>query len=102
MVSKRRLPPANGHSNGAKVVLPKFKEGDRARRLPNGPSGIVVQVERQRVLMYWGTTSYPHGSGMVEKRFEDWVPKIELELMTEPVISPDEVIKRQAMGRGGG
>jgi hypothetical protein len=52
-------------------VVPKFKKGDRARRLPDGPIGLVVRTDRRRALMHWGTDSLGEHT--------DWVPKIELE-----------------------
>jgi hypothetical protein len=93
MVSKRRLPPANGNGHVAPAVIPKLKKGDRVNRLGGAPRGVVRQVKRGAALVWWGTAD--------SKEFVEWVSFIELELETERVVSPDEVIKRQAMGSGG-
>lgn len=93
MVSKRRLPPANGNGHAVAAVVPKLKTGDRVHRLGGNPRGIVRQVKKDKALVWWGTADC--------REVVDWELAIELELETEPVISPDEVIKRQAMGSGG-
>jgi hypothetical protein len=93
MVSKRRLPPANGNGH-APVPLPALRKGDRARRLPNGPYGVVVKTDKTRALMHWGTQAIPVGQEIVEKRFEDWVPKVELEKDTTPVVTDEEIARR--------
>ncbi|HET7110224.1 MAG TPA: hypothetical protein VFI41_05090 [Gemmatimonadales bacterium] len=97
MVSRRRLPPANGngHSNGASAVIPTLRKGDRARRLPAGPIGIVLKTEKHRALMHWGTTSFPGAHGLVENRIEEWVPKIELERVAERIVTDEEIAQRQ-------
>jgi hypothetical protein len=88
---------SNGHApagHAVEAVVPKFKKGDHARRLPAGPSGVVVRTDRYRALMHWGTQAARDSHGnQIEHRYEEWVPKAELEPVA--VVSPDEVTKRQ-------
>jgi hypothetical protein len=74
-------------------VVPKLKKGDRVHRLGGNPCGIVRQVKKDKALVWWGTAD--------SREVVGWEPAIELELGIEPVISPDDVIKRQVMGGNG-
>jgi len=91
-VSRRRLPatkPMELPAEEAKPRAARFKADDRVTRVGGRPAGIVRQVKKGQVLVYWGTAD--------NREVTSWVPARELERFKERIVPPDEVIKRQAM-----
>lgn len=84
--------PGSGKRPLAPEPIPEmmaFRVGDRIVRYPDGPRGIVTQLNSDGdVFCHWGTTSIPDHTaegGQREQRFEDWVPAAELKLEEEPI-----------------
>lgn len=92
-VSRRRLPATKPMELPAEEPKPRaarFKVGDRvSRREGKGSVGEVLAINQKTAHVYWGTSD--------NTRKESWILKTELVKFKGSVVSPDEVIKRQAM-----
>lgn len=91
-------PPPVRDALVAPGAIVSFQVGDRVVRQPSGPMGIVQALRGDEVFVHYGTTMIRNPEGQpIENRFEEWVPKIDLKLMTEPVYYGTEKEKNRAL-----